>query len=79
MEQYKQRKFTQPTLSDLEEFRRFLGPLASRFSRAQLPQLYAEMHQMASLLLDIYLERRKHTPLNADEWFESGEGSTERL
>ena len=41
-------------ISELYEFVRFLGPLASNYSEAELIRLYAEMHQMAELLLDIY-------------------------
>ena len=54
MERKRKKRHTRPMISELYEFVRFLGPLASNYSEAELIRLYAEMHQMAELLLDIY-------------------------
>ena len=51
-------------MTEEEEFRTFLGPLAETYNKAQLRQLRAEMHTMAELLLDLYLAKkaRKNGP-----------------
>jgi hypothetical protein len=59
MGQKKKHRFTRPTIAEMYEFVRFLGPLASEYTDAELRQLYTEMHQMANLLLDIYRWRQK--------------------
>lgn len=41
--------------SDLDEFKKSLGPHATSYSDAQLQQLRREMHAMAELSLNIYL------------------------
>lgn len=41
--------------TELEEIRKFLGPVAAQYSEEQLGQLRREMYAMAELLLDIYL------------------------
>lgn len=45
--------------SNLDEFKKSLGPLAAPYSHAQLRQLRREMHAMAELLLNIYLGRKQ--------------------
>ena len=44
--------------TDLEEFKEFLGSIATRYSDAQLIQLRSDMHSAARLLLDLYLLKR---------------------
>jgi hypothetical protein len=44
---------------ELEEFKRFLGPIATEYTDAQLLQLRREMHAMAGLLLDVYLSGKQ--------------------
>jgi len=44
--------------TQLDEFKKFLGPLARPYSDAQLRELRGEMYAMAELLLDIYLHER---------------------
>ncbi len=44
--------------TELEEFKEFLGPIATRYSDAQLIQLRSDMHVAARLLLDLYLLKR---------------------
>ncbi|MGA2595347.1 MAG: hypothetical protein ABSH32_36100 [Bryobacteraceae bacterium] len=48
-------------MQELDDFKKFLGPIANDYTDAQLLQLRAEMRVMADLLLDIYLYR-----MNAD-------------
>jgi hypothetical protein len=48
--------------SEVEEFKKFLGPLAAQYSDRELAQLRREMYAMAELLLDFYLERKHHDP-----------------
>ena len=43
-------------MDDIGEFKTFLGALAEAYNEAELRQLQYEMHAMAELLLDIYLE-----------------------
>lgn len=55
---YKRKKrYTRPTTDELQKFKVSLGPPISEYTEAELTQLYTEMHQMARLLLDIYLFR----------------------
>lgn len=44
-------------MDEIEEFKSFLGPLAEGYNEAELRQLRYEMHAMAELLLDIYLDK----------------------
>jgi hypothetical protein len=44
--------------SEIEEFKKFLGPLATQYSDRELPQLRREMYAMAEILLDSYLEKK---------------------
>jgi hypothetical protein len=44
---------------EIVEFKNFLGPIAKQYNDAQLRQLRREMRQMAELLLDIYLYRKR--------------------
>lgn len=46
--------------SEIEEFRKFLGPIASHYSECELPQLRREVYAMAEILLDFYLEKKRH-------------------
>jgi hypothetical protein len=48
-------------MEKLEEFKRFLGRAAEGYSNAELQELDREMHEMAELLLDIYLYERSRT------------------
>jgi hypothetical protein len=43
-------------ISDIEEFKHFLGPLADKYSESQLKDLQRDMHIAAELLLDLYLD-----------------------
>ena len=43
---------------DLSEVKELLGPLAARYTEAQLEQLSREMAIGASLLLDVYLRQK---------------------
>jgi hypothetical protein len=45
--------------SELEEFKQFLGPVAIRYSDAQLIQLRSDMHAAARLLLDLYILQKE--------------------
>jgi hypothetical protein len=54
----KKKRFTRPTIPEIQAFKEFLGPLASAYSESRLIRLRKEMHEMAGLLLDIYLSRR---------------------
>ena len=45
-------------MDELAEFKRFLGPAGKEYSNSQLQQLRREMHTMAGLLLDIYLQKK---------------------
>ena len=45
-------------MDELGEFKRFLGPAGKEYSNSQLQQLRREMHTMAGLLLDIYLQKK---------------------
>ena len=50
-------------MDEIEEFKRFLGPSAKDYRGAQLRQLRYEVREMAALLLDSYLDkRRENTP-----------------
>lgn len=40
--------------SELDEFVRFLGPVAARYTRAELRQLRREMYELAELVLDFH-------------------------
>ncbi len=53
----RKKRYTRPTTDELQNFKVSLGPLTSEYTEAELAQLYTEMHQMARLLLDIYLFR----------------------
>jgi hypothetical protein len=46
-------------MDEIEEFKNFFGPLANGYNEAELRQLRYEMHAMAELLLDIYLDKRR--------------------
>lgn len=50
-----------------EDWQRFIGTLASKYSEAELLQIYHELKVLAELLLDIYTWKK--------ERFESSEGS----
>jgi hypothetical protein len=60
-------KSTQPPPTpdtELEEFRTLLGPeLANQYTDGQLRQLRRDMYDLADLLLDVFLaKRREATP-----------------
>ncbi len=42
-------------MRDLENFKQTLGPLAEKYTPAQLEELRRQMYGMADLLLDVYL------------------------
>jgi len=58
--------------TELDEFKKFLGPLATPYSDAQLRELRREMYAMAELLLDIYLHNKRQRTVhqNAQENFD---------
>lgn len=58
-------------MDDLEGFKKFLGPLAQRYSEAQLHQLRREMYEMAELLLDLYLYRKREKARKPRAGFDS--------
>ena len=45
-------------MDEIEEFKKFLGPIAKDYNDARLHQLQREMYAMAALLLDIYLHKQ---------------------
>jgi len=47
---------------DLTEIKELLGPLAARYTDAQLDQLSRELAAGASLLLDLYFQRKRDRP-----------------
>jgi len=49
-------RYGRPTSAEMREFQKFLGPLARRYTSSQLIQLRSEMHEMAQILVDMYLE-----------------------
>ena len=49
---------------DLNEFKKFLGPIAKEYTDAQLKQLRQEMYAWAILLLEVYLEHKKQRGKN---------------
>lgn len=51
------KRYTRPTIGELDKFRVFLGDIAAQYNQAELAQLYWEMHEMTKLLLDIYQYR----------------------
>jgi hypothetical protein len=57
--------------SEVEEFKKFLGPLAAQYSDRELPQLRREMYAMAEILLDSYLEKKHRDPAKGDDGFDS--------
>jgi hypothetical protein len=48
-------------LKNLEEFKRFLGPLAADYTDEQLRQMQGEMFGMAEILLDLYLIKKERS------------------
>jgi len=44
--------------TELEEFKKFLGPLATEYTASQLRQLRQEMQAMTELLLDLYASKQ---------------------
>jgi hypothetical protein len=57
---------------DLSEIKELLGPLAAKYTDAQLDQLGREMALGSSLLLGLYLER-KSSPKEPGAAFDTGE------
>lgn len=45
-------------MSDIEAFKKSLGTAADKYTDAELQQLQRDIHSLAELLLDIYLEGR---------------------
>jgi hypothetical protein len=43
---------------EIKSFRESLGPTAEQYSDAQLAELRRQMHAMAELLLDVYLDKK---------------------
>jgi hypothetical protein len=46
-------------IEELQQFKEFLGPIADRYTPAEVRQLRDEMRIMADILLDFYLLKRK--------------------
>jgi len=46
-------------IEELQQFKEFLGPIADRYTPAEIRQLRDEMRIMADILLDFYLLKRK--------------------
>jgi hypothetical protein len=46
-------------MSEIDDFKKSLGPIASKYTDEELYQLRAEIRLMADLLLDIYLDRAR--------------------
>ena len=68
MGQKRKRRFTDPREGEIEEFKKFLGPdVASRYTDAQLAGLRRDLHLMARLLLDIWIEKKGMKRLPEDE------------
>jgi hypothetical protein len=61
--------------SEVEEFKEFLGPVATRYSDAQLIQLRSDMHAAARLLLDLYL-LQKESGRKGQKAFDNHEAET---
>ncbi len=47
-------------MRDLENFKQTLGPLAEKYTPAQLEELRRQMYGMADLLIDIDLRSEEH-------------------
>lgn len=60
----------------LESFKAFLGPIAARYSDAQLVQLHSDMRAAARLLLDLYLLKKQHPDTAAPGDFDNPEAET---
>jgi len=60
-------------MDELAEFKRFLGSTAKEYNNSQLQQLRREMHAMAELLLDVYLQKKDlgRSAQNAAEGFDA--------
>jgi len=61
------------TSSEIEEIRKFLGPLGRGYTDAQLRQLRYEMQAMAELLLDFYEMKKSgaNNPASREASFDS--------
>lgn len=46
-------------MDDIEDFKKFLGPIAKDYNDAQLHRLRREMDALAELLLDIYIDKHR--------------------
>jgi hypothetical protein len=60
----------------LESFKAFLGPIAARYSDAQLVQLRSDMRVAARLLLDLYLLKKQHPDKVARRGFDNPEAES---
>lgn len=49
--------------SPMDHFRLFLGSIGEKYSDQELQRIYDELHILAELLLDIYLWKKKESPL----------------
>jgi hypothetical protein len=64
----KKRRFTRPTIDEMDEFKQFLGPkLASGYNEGELRQLREDMHAMAEILLDLHMEKKRQDGSNPEE------------
>jgi hypothetical protein len=60
----------------LESFKAFLGPIAARYSDAQLVQLRSDMRAAARLMLDLYLLKQQHPDQAPRSSFDNPEAET---
>jgi hypothetical protein len=54
-----QRESTEGPLLEIEEFKQFLGSTAEQYTEEELQLLRYEFHEMAEILLDLYLARKE--------------------
>lgn len=53
--------------SEIEEFKKFLGPTAAHYSEHELHHLRREMSAVAEILLDFYLEKKRRAVTRPSE------------
>lgn len=64
----KKRRFSRPTKDEMGEFKQLLGPkLAGQYNEGGLRQLRDDMHAMAEILLDFYIEKKRRDGSNSEE------------
>lgn len=58
-----ERRYTRPTQWEVDEFKLLLGDeLVKRYSKAELVQLYHDIHEAAELLLTLWFENSDQQP-----------------